>query len=73
MVYCLQAFGVRNILVSEPSPARAAQALEAGATKVFNPFSEDVVVLCIAASGDRRGPRIVFETAAFEKSVEVAF
>ena len=72
MLYCLAAAGVSKILVSEPSSTRASRALEAGADKVFNPLTEDAVALA-KESSDGRGPHIVFETAAVEKSVEAAF
>lgn len=63
---------MHRILVSEPSPARKQQALNAGATIVYNPHIEDAVH-CSRRDGDGLGPHAVFEAAGVENSVEVAF
>ncbi|BCS17688.1 uncharacterized protein APUU_10516S [Aspergillus puulaauensis] len=68
----LQAHGVQNIYVSEPSEQRAERAMAAGATKVFNP-AKDNIVASIQAVSDGLGAHIVFECAGVQSALDAAF
>lgn len=71
MILCLQAHGITSVIVSEPSPARAAQAKDAGASHVFDPMKDDVVAKC-RGLGDGRGAHCVFECAGVQASMDAA-
>ncbi|KAH0837715.1 chlorophyll synthesis pathway protein BchC [Fonsecaea pedrosoi CBS 271.37] len=70
VVHCLRAHGIEAIVVSEPSPARAAQAAEAGAQHVLNPIKEDVPAFC-QTLGDKRGVHAVFDCAGLQQAFDV--
>jgi len=57
--------------VSEPSPARAAQAKEAGALHVLNPIHENVPDFC-RKLGDGRGVHAVFDCAGVQAAFDAA-
>lgn len=72
VILCLQAHGITSIIVSEPSPARAAHAKAVGATHVLDPLKADVVASCLALC-DGRGAHAVFECAGVQASMDAAF
>ncbi|OBT82487.1 hypothetical protein VE02_08160 [Pseudogymnoascus sp. 03VT05] len=71
VVIGLKAHGVQKIYVSEPSSQRAAQAVAAGATEVFNPLEKDVYS-SIQAVSDGLGAHILFECAGVQSALDVA-
>ncbi|KFZ20385.1 hypothetical protein V502_03201 [Pseudogymnoascus sp. VKM F-4520 (FW-2644)] len=71
VVIGLKAHGVEKIYVSEPSSLRAAQAMAAGATEVFNPIEKDVVS-SIQAVSDGLGAHILFECAGVQSALDAA-
>lgn len=72
VIMALQAHGVQNIYVSEPSEQRAERAMAAGATRVFNP-AKDNIVTSIQAVSDGLGAHIVFECAGVQSALDAAF
>jgi (R,R)-butanediol dehydrogenase/meso-butanediol dehydrogenase/diacetyl reductase len=65
----LKAAGAGEIYVSEPAPARAEAAAKLGATRVFDPRSEDVVAEVVAAT-DGLGAPVVFDCAAAKPTLQ---
>lgn len=68
----LQAQGIDKILISEPSSARATNALDFGATRVLNPRVDDVARISKTVC-EGLGPHVVFDCAGVQASVTVAF
>tara|TARA_B100000029_G_scaffold86851_1_gene77011 strand:- start:277 stop:1293 length:1017 start_codon:yes stop_codon:yes gene_type:complete len=71
---CLQAAkaaGATKVIVSEPSEARRAVALELGADAVVDPTSEDPVKAIIGLT-DGAGPHVVYECAAAKPTLHDA-
>ena len=71
VILCLQAHGIKRIVVSEPSPARAAQARDAGASDILNPTGVDVVKQCNELC-DGLGAHAVFECAGVQPAMDTA-
>ncbi len=71
VILCLQAHGINRIVVSEPSPARAAQARDAGASDVLDPTKVDVVKKCYELC-DGFGAHAVFECAGVQPALDTA-
>lgn len=65
------ASGAGAVYVSEPSPARAARALQMGATEVFDPRSDDVRREVFLRSG-RVGPDAAIEATGRPDALELA-
>ena len=71
---CLQAAkaaGANKVIVSEPSEARRAIALELGADAVVDPTTQDPVERIIELT-DGNGPHVVYECAAAKPSLQSA-
>lgn len=71
MIHCLLARGVESIIVSEPSPTRAAHAQAAGAHHVFNPSKDNVPDICFGLTAGL-GVHTVFECAGIQAAFDVA-
>ena len=71
VVLSLVAHGCKSIIVSEPSPARAAQARAAGATHVFNPIKEDIPKKCYELC-EGKGVHAVFECAGVQAAMDAS-
>jgi len=67
----LKASGAGKVIVSEPSPARAAAAAKLGADAVIDPTKEDAVQRIVALT-DGNGPHIAFDCAAAPQSLQQA-
>jgi threonine dehydrogenase-like Zn-dependent dehydrogenase len=71
VVYCLLAHGVKSVIVSEPSPARAEHAKIAGATHSLDPTKTNVPSFCMDITGGL-GVHAVFECAGVQAGFDVA-
>lgn len=65
----LIAGGAREVYVSEPAPARAESARKLGATRVFDPTSEDVVSEIVSMTGGLGAP-VAFDCAAARPTLQ---
>jgi (R,R)-butanediol dehydrogenase/meso-butanediol dehydrogenase/diacetyl reductase len=65
----LKAGGVNNLYVSEPAPARAEAAAALGATRVFDPASENVIEEIVELSGGLGVP-VAFDAAAAKPTLQ---
>ena len=70
-IHCLLAHGIKSIIVSEPSPVRREHAIQAGATHVLDPVTEDVAAVCRSVS-DGYGVHAVFECAGVQAGFDVS-
>lgn len=71
VVLALKAKGVKHILVSEPSEARAQVIREIGVTEIYNPLTDSVVEKVMQYT-DGRGPDSVFDCAGIPITFETA-
>ncbi len=65
----LLAGGARHVYVSEPAPARAESARRLGATRVFDPRTEDIVAEVVALT-DGLGAHLAFDCAAASPTLQ---
>lgn len=72
MILALVAHGVSNIIVSEPSPLRASQARQAGATHVISPKDADVAAFVKEHSPNGTGAHSVYECAGISAAFHIA-
>ncbi len=72
VILSLQAQGVSNISVSEISTLRSEHAKNAGVRHVFNPKTDDVVKRAQEVSPDSCGPKVVYECAGVQATMEIA-
>lgn len=63
--------GATRIIVSDPSPARRAQAMQFGATDVVDPTSQDVVAATLALTGI--GADVAFDAVGSAALVEAGY
>ena len=68
---CLRAHSISNIIVSEVSPGRSAQAKTAGASHVLSPTQCDVVSE-VRSLTDGKGAHVVFECAGLQATMTAA-
>ncbi len=67
-----RAAGARQVIISEPAPARAEAARSLNADAVINPLEEDVVERVVKMT-DGQGADVVFECAAARDTLHQAF
>lgn len=71
VVLALKAKGIKNILVSEPSEARATVIQGLGASAIYNPLVDSVIEKVMVHT-DGRGADSVFDCAGIQTTLELA-
>ncbi|RVX69834.1 hypothetical protein B0A52_05668 [Exophiala mesophila] len=71
LVHCLLARGVESVIVSEPSPTRAAHAQAAGAHHVLDPSKDNVPDVCFRLTAGL-GVHTAFECAGIQAAFDVS-